>query len=141
MRGLRSNTYTQHFTSVKCRTISHLQSKYFLAFNNLVLFFGTADQVGQSHVAFTLATDVTGQGVHVVLTSVDAVGINLGDSNLHRGVVLGRKDAVGPRALAGDVDINVLASFVLHLGRSGEQFTNGPLSMPNGLRNLYYLIY
>ena len=55
-------------------------------------------------VALGHGADETGKGVDVVLAGdLTAVLVNLGDGDLDGGVVLGLDDAVGGRALPGDV--------------------------------------
>ena len=55
-------------------------------------------------VALGHGADETGEGVDVVLAGdLTAVLVNLGDGDLDGGVVLGLDDAVGGRALPGDV--------------------------------------
>jgi hypothetical protein len=54
-------------------------------------------------VALAHGADEAAEGVDLVLASVTAVLVNLGDRDLDRAVVLGLDDAVGRAALAGDV--------------------------------------
>jgi hypothetical protein len=54
-------------------------------------------------VALAHGADEAAEGVDLVLASVTAVLVNLGDGDLDRAVVLGLDDAVGRAALAGDV--------------------------------------
>jgi hypothetical protein len=54
-------------------------------------------------VALTHGADEAAESVDLVLASVTAVLVNLGDRDLDRAVVLGLDDAVGRAALAGDV--------------------------------------
>ena len=55
-------------------------------------------------VALGHGTNETGESVDVVLAGdLTAVLVNLGDGDLDGGVVLGLDDAVGGRALPGDV--------------------------------------
>ena len=54
--------------------------------------------VGLAHGAYE-----TADGVDLVVASVAAVLVNLGDGDLDRAVILGLDDAVGGAALAGDV--------------------------------------
>lgn len=57
----------------------------------------------QRVVALAPGTDETAESVHLVLTGVTAVLVNLSDGDLHRGVILGLNDAVGCAALSWDV--------------------------------------
>lgn len=54
-------------------------------------------------VALTHGADEAAEGVGLVLAGVAAVLVDLADGDLDGGVVLGLDDAVGGRALAGDV--------------------------------------
>lgn len=54
-------------------------------------------------VALAHGADEAAKSVDLVLASVTAVLVNLGDGDLDRAVVLGLDDAVGRAALAGDV--------------------------------------
>ena len=54
-------------------------------------------------VALAHGADKAAKSVDLVLASVTAVLVNLGDGDLDRAVVLGLDDAVGRAALAGDV--------------------------------------
>jgi hypothetical protein len=66
-----------------------------------------------------------GQGQRGVLPGVHAGVVQVADVDLDAGVVLGRDQAVGPRALARDVQVNVLAwrggASDAAAGRNGEQ--------------------
>lgn len=57
----------------------------------------------QGVVALAHSPHEAAEGVGLVLASVTTVLVNLADGNLDGGVVLGLDDAVGGRALAGDV--------------------------------------
>lgn len=60
----------------------------------------------QGIVGLAHGADEAAEGVDVVLAGDGAARlVNLGDGNLDRGVVLGLDDAVGGRALAGDVAV------------------------------------
>lgn len=66
----------------------------------------TLDQSVQGIVGLAHGTDEAAEGVDVVLAGDGAAGlVNLGDGDLDGGVVLGLDDAVGGRALAGDVAV------------------------------------
>ena len=77
---------------------------------------GLSHDLGQRHVGLSLGTDVAGKRVGLVSRSVQAGnGVNHADVDLHRRSILGLNEAVRPRALARDVEIDVLAILVLHL--------------------------
>ena len=62
-----------------------------------------------------MAADEAAKGVRVVLLGVDASGrVNLRHVDLHRTKIVGRQDAVRPRALSRDVQVHVNAVTVLH---------------------------
>lgn len=64
-------------------------------------------QAVQSVVGLAHSANEAAEGVDVVLAGDGAARlVNLGDGDLDRGVVLGLDDAVGGRALAGDVAIS-----------------------------------
>lgn len=64
-------------------------------------------QAVQSVVGLAHSANEAAEGVDVVLAGDGAAGlVNLGDGDLNGGVVLGLDDAVGGRALAGDVAIS-----------------------------------
>ena len=66
----------------------------------------TLGQSVQGIVGLAHGADETAEGVDVVLAGDGAAGlVNLGDRNLDGGMVLGLDDAVGGRALAGDVAV------------------------------------
>lgn len=66
----------------------------------------TLGQSVQGIVGLAHSADEATEGVDVVLARDGAAGlVNLGDRNLDGGVVLGLDDAVGGRALAGDVAV------------------------------------
>eukprot|EP00929_Paragymnodinium_shiwhaense_P057960 TRINITY_DN29035_c0_g1_i1.p2 TRINITY_DN29035_c0_g1~~TRINITY_DN29035_c0_g1_i1.p2 ORF type:complete len:120 (-),score=6.19 TRINITY_DN29035_c0_g1_i1:12-371(-) len=68
-------------------------------------------------VALALVADVAAESVGLVRPGVEAgLGIDVTDVDLHRRMVLGRDEAVGPRALAREVKVNVDALVVLHDG-------------------------
>lgn len=56
-------------------------------------------------VALGAGTNEAGQGIHLVLSGITAVLVNLADADLHAGVVLGLDDAVGGAALARHVAV------------------------------------
>lgn len=67
----------------------------------------------QGIVGLAHGADEAAQSVDVVLAGDGAAGlVNLGDGDLDGGVVLGLDDAVGGRALAGDVAISREAGWV-----------------------------
>lgn len=57
----------------------------------------------QAVVALGAAAHEAAQGVNLVLARVAAVLVDFAHADLHAGVVFGFDDAVGGRALAGDV--------------------------------------
>lgn len=66
----------------------------------------TLGQAVEGVVGLTHGTDEAAEGVDVVLAGDGTAGlVNLGDGDLDGGVVLGLDDAVGGRALAGDVTV------------------------------------
>lgn len=66
----------------------------------------TLGQSVQGIVGLAHGADETAEGVDVVLAGDGATRlVNLGDGDLDGGVVLGLDDAVGGRALAGDVAV------------------------------------
>lgn len=63
-------------------------------------------QAVEGIVGLTHGADEAAEGVDVVLAGDSTAGlVDLGDGDLDRGVVLGLDDAVGGRALAGDVAV------------------------------------
>lgn len=63
-------------------------------------------QAVQGIVGLTHGADEAAEGVDVVLAGDSTAGlVHLGDGDLNRSVVLGLDDAVGGRALAGDVAV------------------------------------
>ena len=70
--------------------------------------------VGLAHGAHEAA-----EGVGLVLAGVAAVLVDLGDGELHRGVVLGLDDAVGCAALAWDVPVGCVSGPVILHGIRG----------------------
>ena len=58
-----------------------------------------------------------GEGEGGVLAVVNAVLVEVTHVNLHGSVILGLDEAVGPAALAGDVEVDVLTVSVDHLDR------------------------
>eukprot|EP00353_Schmidingerella_taraikaensis_P019299 CAMPEP_0185601038 /NCGR_PEP_ID=MMETSP0436-20130131/828_1 /TAXON_ID=626734 ORGANISM="Favella taraikaensis, Strain Fe Narragansett Bay" /NCGR_SAMPLE_ID=MMETSP0436 /ASSEMBLY_ACC=CAM_ASM_000390 /LENGTH=86 /DNA_ID=CAMNT_0028230889 /DNA_START=13 /DNA_END=273 /DNA_ORIENTATION=- len=65
-------------------------------------------------VRLSLVTNVTAEGDGVEATSVETGFVDVTDVDLHGSMVLGSDQALGPRALAGDVEVDVVASGVLH---------------------------
>lgn len=66
----------------------------------------TLGQSVQGIVGLAHGADEAAEGVNVVLAADGAARlVNLGDGDLDGGVVLGLDDAVGGRALAGDVAV------------------------------------
>ena len=73
------------------------------------------DECGQSLVGLGLGTDVSGKGVGGGLAGEEAGdGIDVADVDLDGSVVLGGEQTVGPAALAGDVEVDVVTVLVLH---------------------------
>ena len=73
------------------------------------------DERGQSLIGLGLGTDVSGEGVGGGLAGEEAGdGIDVADVDLDGSVVLGGEETVGPAALAGDVEVNVVTVLVLH---------------------------
>ncbi|GIL47846.1 hypothetical protein Vafri_4495, partial [Volvox africanus] len=68
----------------------------------------------QSRVALTHSANIASNCKSTELVVVHAVGVQVPDVNLHAGVVLGRNELVGPRALARDVEVDNLALVVDH---------------------------
>ena len=60
-------------------------------------------QAVEGVVALAHGADEAAEGVGLVLAGVPAVFVDLANGELDRGVVLGLDDAVGGRALPGDV--------------------------------------
>ena len=58
-----------------------------------------------------------GEGESGVLAVVHAGVVEVTDVNLHGSVILGLDEAVGPAALAGDVEVHVFTLSVDHLGK------------------------
>lgn len=65
----------------------------------------TLGEAVESVVALTHGANEAAEGVNLVLASVTTVLIDLADGDLDGGVVLSLDDAVGRRALAGDVAV------------------------------------
>lgn len=65
-------------------------------------------------VAARLLAEVAADGEGGDLTIVHTTLINIGEVDLHGSVILRSDQAVGGRALAGDVKINTFSSVVLH---------------------------
>lgn len=72
------------------------------------------DKAVKGVIALGVGANEAGEGVGGELTGEVAGGINIANVDLDGGVVLGGNDAVGGRALAGDVKVNELARIVLH---------------------------
>jgi len=64
-----------------------------------------------------------GEGESGVLAVVHAGVVEVADVNLHGSVILGLDEAVGPAALARDVEVDVLTLSVDHLRRLSEVVT------------------
>lgn len=84
----------------------------------------------KSHISLRFVADVSGKSVSGGLSGEGSGrGVNVGDVNLHRSVVLGRDEPAGVGALAGHVHVNVLSVLVLHVvflgagkrGRTGKK--------------------
>lgn len=85
----------------------------------------TLSQAVQRIVRLAHGTDEAAKGVDVVLAGDSAARlVNLGDRDLNGGVVLGLNDAVGGRALAGDVAIREKSSGSAHCVRSWSLFAS-----------------
>lgn len=54
-------------------------------------------------IAFAHGANETGQSVDLIFAGVTTVLVNLADRNLDRGMVLRLDDAIGRRALAGNI--------------------------------------
>jgi len=67
----------------------------------------------QAVVGFAHCAHETAESIALVLASVAAVLVNLSDTDLDGGVILGLDDAAGGAALAGDVAVNCILAFVL----------------------------
>ena len=65
-------------------------------------------QAVEGVVALAHGADEAAEGVGLVLAGVPAVLVDLANGELDRGVVLGLDDAVGRRALAGDVAVTTV---------------------------------
>ena len=73
------------------------------------------DERGQSLIGLGLGTDVTREGVGGGLTGEKAGdGIDVANVDLDGSVILGGQQTVGPAALAGDVEVDVVTVLVLH---------------------------
>ncbi|GIL96842.1 hypothetical protein Vretimale_2515, partial [Volvox reticuliferus] len=68
----------------------------------------------QSGIALTHSAYIASNRKGTELVVVHAVGVQVPDVNLHAGMVLGRDELVGPRALARDVEVDDLALVVDH---------------------------
>lgn len=73
-----------------------------------------------------MITGGMGEGAH----SVGAVGIDVGDVDLDRAVILGLDQAVGRRALARDVKVDGLALRVLEGMGASDQQPARPTAVP-----------
>ena len=79
------------------------------------LFIGFVHEGHQSFISFRSGSDGTGDGEGVVFLGVQAgFGVDESDVDLDGAEGAGTDDLVGPRALPGDVKLDVLASSVLH---------------------------
>ena len=89
-------------------------------------------------VALAHGADEAAKSVDLVLASVTAVLVNLGDGDLDRAVVLGLDDAVGRAALAGDVpaqekpQVSINALFLASLGLFGARWADAGVSAAFG---------
>lgn len=95
-------------------------------------------EASKTIIRFTHLPDVSADGVSLVLSSHAASSfINLGKVDLDGGMVLGIDDAVGCRALAGHVQVNVFTSVVLHDGACSGYLSLSGLLLREGVWYLY----
>jgi hypothetical protein len=73
----------------------------------------------QGVVGLGARADEATQRIHLVLARVPAVLVDLADTDLHAGVVLGFDDAVCCAALAGDIAVKLCVSLGSDLVSSG----------------------
>merc|ERR1719244_2293334 len=110
---LNNSSTTQ---KTKAETISSAAkwSSFFsdVGWKNAVLL-GEADE---AVVTFAHSSDLAADGVCLVIPRhPTGLLVNLGDVDLHRGMITGSDDSVRRGAFSGDVKVDVFSGFVLHL--------------------------